>query len=82
VPLSKDARAALDRLPTIGGYLFANVEGKAWSRWHARDLLERAEKLAELEPLEGSDFHAYRPEVGHGAEAPAGCRRHGGRRLA
>ncbi|HEY6223222.1 MAG TPA: tyrosine-type recombinase/integrase, partial [Gemmatimonadales bacterium] len=60
VPLSQDARRALDRLPTIGGNLFANVEGKAWTRWHARDLLERAEKLAKLEALEGSDFHAYR----------------------
>ena len=59
-PLSKDARSALDRLPTIGGYLLANVAGVPWSRWHARDLLERAEKLAELDPLEGSDFHAHR----------------------
>jgi hypothetical protein len=60
VPLSQDARRALDRLPTIGGYLFANLHGVPWTRWRARDLLERAEKPAELEPLEGSDFHAYR----------------------
>jgi hypothetical protein len=45
-----------------------------WTRYHARDLLERAEKAARaaalkrddadaaasLAPLEGSDFHAYR----------------------
>jgi hypothetical protein len=47
--------------------------GSAWSRYHARDLLERAERAARaaalkredadteasLAPLEGSDFHAY-----------------------
>jgi len=60
VPLSEDGRAALDRLPSIGGYLFATIDGVPWTRWHARYLLERAEELAGLEPLEGSDFHAYR----------------------
>jgi len=33
---------------------------KPWTRYHARDLLERAEKLAGLEPLDGGDFHPYR----------------------
>lgn len=33
---------------------------KPWSRFHERDLLERAEEAAELDPLEGGDFHAYR----------------------
>jgi hypothetical protein len=31
-----------------------------WSRYHARDLLERAETAAELPQLDGGDFHAYR----------------------
>ena len=34
--------------------------GRSWTRHHAKDLLERSEVAAELEPLEGSDFHAYR----------------------
>jgi integrase len=33
---------------------------KSWSRYHARSLLSRAEMKAGLDPLEGSDFHAYR----------------------
>lgn len=33
---------------------------KPWTRHHARRLLERAEAAAELDALEGSDFHAYR----------------------
>jgi hypothetical protein len=33
---------------------------KAWSRHHARKLLERAENAAKVGHLEGSDFHAYR----------------------
>jgi len=33
---------------------------KAWSRHHARKLLERAERKAKLPVGEGSDFHAYR----------------------
>ena len=39
-----------------------NFRAQVRRRGHARDLLERAEKLADLEPLEGSDFHAYRPK--------------------
>jgi hypothetical protein len=38
----------------------AKAIARPWSRWHARDLLERAERKAGLEPLQGSDFHAYR----------------------
>jgi integrase len=33
---------------------------KSWTRHHARKLLERAEKLAKLDPIDGSDFHCYR----------------------
>lgn len=33
---------------------------KPWTRYHARALLHRAEVAAKLDPLEGSDFHAYR----------------------
>lgn len=33
---------------------------QAWSRWYARDLLERTEAKAGLPPLEGGDFHPYR----------------------
>lgn len=69
VPLSPAARAALDlireRNPAIGDRpLFPSVrrgeEGQSWTRFYARALLERAEKAAELEPLEGGDFHPYR----------------------
>ena len=67
VPLSESARAAIDlifeRNPVIGdGYLFPSPKrpGRPWLRWHARDLLERAEAAAELEPLEGGDFPPYR----------------------
>ena len=70
VPMSESARAAIDRIrsvnPTVGdAYLFpspkpADEKMKPWSRWHARDLMERAEKAAELEPLKGGDFHPYR----------------------
>jgi hypothetical protein len=43
-------------------YLFRApiAKGKPWSRWHARDLLERAEAAAELDPVDGGDFHPYR----------------------
>lgn len=43
-------------------YLFPapKAKGKPWSRWHARDLLERAEAAAELSPVDGGDFHPYR----------------------
>ena len=81
VPLSAPVRAAilavLDRNLVIGeAPLFPAPRhaGKSWTRHHAKDLLERAEKAARqaavqrddleaaasLAPLEGSDFHAYR----------------------
>jgi len=64
-------RAAIDRIrkvnPAIGARpLFPAPKAKKgrparpWSRWHARDLLERAESAAGLTQLEGGDFHAYR----------------------
>ena len=31
-----------------------------WTRWYARDLLERAERLAKLPRQEGGDWHPYR----------------------
>lgn len=75
VPMSKDARAAVDRVlsrnPALGEWpLFPAPRARAttekgaipkpWSRHHARKLLERAEAAAKLTPLAGSDFHAYR----------------------
>jgi hypothetical protein len=72
--MSAEVRAAVDRAlaanPTIGPSakdwpLFPAPRSgakapKAWSRFHARALLERAEKEANVPPLQGSDFHAYR----------------------
>ena len=67
VPLSQAARAAIDRIfernPVVGNaYLFPSPrrKGQPWSRWHARDLLERAERAAGVEPIEGGDWHPYR----------------------
>jgi integrase len=77
VPLSPDARAAIDRItelhvdagrPAIGDVpLFPSPKEpkpgqpvKSWTRFHARDLLERTEDRAELEHLAGGDFHPYR----------------------
>jgi hypothetical protein len=80
VPMSAGVRsavlAALERNAAIGeAPLFpAPAREGPWTRYHARDLLERAEKAARaaalkrddadaaasLAPLEGSDFHAYR----------------------
>jgi hypothetical protein len=73
VPMSGNVRAAvlaaLDVNPVAGtAPLFpaprsvnSHVDVRvSWSRYHARKLLARAEKLAELEPLEGGDFHPYR----------------------
>jgi integrase len=71
LPLSESARAAVDAVlranPVIGARpLFPAPKAKRGraaaprSRFHARDLLERAEAAAELEPLDGGDFHAYR----------------------
>ncbi len=62
IPLAEDVRRALDRLPVLKGYLFPSPKraDKPWARYRARDLLERAEGLAGLEPIEGGDFHPYR----------------------
>jgi len=68
VPLSPSARTALDlileRHPAIGDvplFPMPNVKTvKPWDRYHARLLLERAERLAELAPIDGGDFHPYR----------------------
>lgn len=69
VPLSSDARAAIDRAlgisKVVGNrYIFPAPKArhgmKPWSRYHARDLLERAELAAKIEHLEGGDFHVYR----------------------
>jgi integrase len=62
IPLPEAARKAIDRLPVIAGWLFPapRRKDKPWRRQHARDLLEAAEAAAELEPLEGGDFHPYR----------------------
>jgi integrase len=66
VPMSAPVRsavlAALERNAAIGeAPLFpAPSREGPWTRYHARDLLERAEAAAGLEPLESSDFHAYR----------------------
>jgi integrase len=75
VPMSKDVRAAIDSVlainPAIGEWpLFPAPRAKtgedpaampkSWTRHHARKLLERAEKNAELDGLDGSQFHAYR----------------------
>jgi len=67
----------LDRNPVIGHTPLLPAprrSGRPWTRHHAKDLLERAEKAAwegalerndpeaaaALAPLDGSDFHAYR----------------------
>jgi len=71
VPLSALARAAIDRAialhPVVGDApIFAmtsQASGAAlrpWTRYHARMLLERAGKLACLDPIHAGDFHPYR----------------------
>ncbi len=67
VPLSESARAALDQVlarhPAVGDVpLFPSPKNplQPWTRWHARNLLERAEEKAELAPLPGGDWHPYR----------------------
>lgn len=76
LPMSASVRAGIDRAltanPALGEWpLFpaprartgatpATAIPKPWARHHARALLERAESAARLEPLDGSDFHAYR----------------------
>jgi integrase len=67
VPMSEPVRAAvvklLERNAAVGDVpLFPAPRrpSQAWSRYHARALLGRAEAAAAFAPLEGSDFHAYR----------------------
>jgi integrase len=68
VPLSGETRASLavvlERNPVAGETpLFPAPRGNrtaSWTRYHARGLLQRAEKRAGLTPLEGGDFHPYR----------------------
>src|SRR5437764_4496008 len=71
IPLSENCRAAVDlileRNPVIGDlYLFPARRKREtdrpapWSRYYARDLLYRAEKLAKVPHLEGGAFHPYR----------------------
>ena len=63
IPAQGGARRALRQRGAVGDvYLFQAPKGKGkpWSRWHARDLLERAEAAAGIARLEGGDFHPYR----------------------
>ena len=67
VPLSEVSAEALRTLvklasTSVDAPLFPSPKNhtKPWTRWHARDLLERAEQKAKLQPLEGGDFHPYR----------------------
>lgn len=71
IPLSRDTRAAVDgileRNPTIGELpIFPAPKTRigdrpgAWTRFHARNLLRRAEKAANVDELKGGDFHPYR----------------------
>jgi Phage integrase family len=67
VPLSEDARTALERALTarqvVGDvWLFPapHRPGQPWTRHHAKDLLDRATVAAKLEPLAGGDFHPFR----------------------
>jgi integrase len=67
VPVSEQVRDAF-RLAVLRsgargeGFIFPAPRrpGQPWTRHHAKDLLERAETLAGLQALDGSDFHAYR----------------------
>lgn len=71
IPLSESTRAAVDRVlevnPVIGDlYLFPARRKREtdrpapWSRFYARDLLYRVEKLAKVTHLDGGAFHPYR----------------------
>lgn len=67
IPLTPRARRALQRAVRRRGaigdvYLFESPKrpGQPWRRQHARDLLERAETLAQVGHVEGGDFHPYR----------------------
>lgn len=66
VPLSPDARAAVDealRLSGVAGeaFVFTTTGGeKPWSQKWAWDQLQRSEKVAGVEHLEHGAFHPYR----------------------
>lgn len=63
LPMPKPLRAALDAAKVIGsGPVFPSPTKpmKPMSRFYARELLERAEGLAKLAPIEGGDWHPYR----------------------
>lgn len=63
VPMPEAVRRAADALGVVGdAWLFPSQTDptKPWGRSYARDLLERAETLAGLTPIEGGDFHPYR----------------------
>ena len=66
-PISREVRAAIDRVlaerPGVGrAYLFASPRNqrRPVSKDLASDWLQYAERLAGLEPLDGSLWHAYR----------------------
>lgn len=65
VPLSAPARTALEQVLAIRQvvgdvWLFPSpkLDGQPWTRWHARDLLERTEKAAKLDHIGG--WHTFR----------------------
>jgi integrase len=71
VPLSPAARSALDGIlsvnPTIHDLpIFPAPKTRRgdrpgpWTRFHARNLLRRAEKRAGVDAIDGGDFHPYR----------------------
>lgn len=62
LPLTAELRQLFDDAGVIAGPVFPSPvhPDKPWSRFYARELLERAEKLAGLAPLEGGDWHPYR----------------------
>lgn len=71
LPMAESTRAAIDGIfaqrPAIGElYIFPAPRRRngdqpgAWTRFHARNLLRRAEKKAGVDALEGGDFHPYR----------------------
>ena len=67
IPVNEAVRRALDRAAKESGavgeaWLFPSPRNpqRPWTRWHARDLLDRAEDLAGLEHMEHGGFHAFR----------------------
>lgn len=71
VPLAQNTRTAIERILATNAVvgempLFPAPRAKdgnraaSWTRFHARNLLGRAEKAAGLAPIEGGDFHPYR----------------------